>query len=210
MKNLYRFMLRFVIWVHNFSYRLIGILAIGENGGIHPKHKILNYYEFFIKNVSPLDDILDIGCGNGACTNAVSRKVNRAVGIDISRKNISMARNRFSNTNLSYIIGDATTYEFGKKFDVILLSNVLEHIENRVEFLQKISILSPKILIRVPLLTRDWLATYKKEKGFEYRLDKTHYIEFTEENFKEEVEMAGLKIISAYQKFGELYAILVK
>lgn len=210
MKNLYSFILRFVTWIHNFSYRLIGILAIRENGGIHPKHRILNYHEFFIKNVSSADSILDIGCGNGACTNAVSRKVSRAIGIDISRKNIVAARNKFSNTNLSYIIGDATIYNFGRKFDVILLSNVLEHIENRIEFLQKISTISPKILIRVPLLTRDWLSVYKKEKGFEYRLDKTHCIEFTEENFKEEVEMAGLKIISAYQKFGELYAILVK
>ncbi len=204
---MYSFILKILVWIHNFSYRLIGIFVIKENGGIHPKHAILDYYGFFIKNVSPTDKILDIGCGNGACTNAVAKKVVKAVGIDISKKNIELAKKRFSNTNLEYIIGDATTYDFKESFDVIMLSNVLEHIENRIEFLEKIKKLAPKILIRVPLLTRDWLAIYKKEKGWEYKLDKTHFIEYSEEGFKKEIAAAGLKIEDYYIKFGELYAI---
>lgn len=205
---MYKFIIKIIVWIHNFSYRLIGVLAIKENGGIHPKHKILNYYEFFLSNISPADKILDIGCGNGACTNAVSKKVSKAVGIDISKNNIKMAREKFANDNLEYIIGDATTYEFKENFDVIMLSNVLEHIENRIEFLKKIKSIAPKILIRVPLLTRDWLAVYKKEKGLEYRLDGTHCIEYTEESFKDEIEKSGLQIEDYYTRFGELYGII--
>jgi len=88
-----------------------------------------------------------------------------------------------------------------------MLSNVLEHIENRIEFLEKINKLAPKILIRVPLLTRDWLAVYKKEKGWEYKLDKTHFIEYSEESFKDELNKTGLKIENIRIQFGELYAI---
>lgn len=207
---MYNFILKILVWIHNFSYRLIGVLAIKENGGIHPKHQILNYYEFFLNNVSPTDKILDIGCGNGACTNAVAKKVAKAVGIDISKKNIELAKKKFFNNNLQYIIGDATTYDFKENFDVIMLSNVLEHIESRIEFLEKIKKLAPKILVRVPLLTRDWLAVYKKEKGYEYRLDKTHFIEYSEESFGGEIAAAGLKIEDYYTKFGELYAIIKK
>lgn len=205
---MYKFIIKILVWVHNFSYRLIGVLAIKENGGIHPKHKILKYYDFFINNTSPMDKVLDVGCGNGACTNAVSKKVAKAVGIDISRNNIKMAREKFSNNNSKYIIGDATRYDFGENFDVIMLSNVLEHIENRVEFLKKIKKLAPKILIRVPLLTRDWLAVYKKDKGLEYRLDKTHSTEYTAESFEGEMQKAELEIEKFYVKFGELYAAI--
>lgn len=202
--------MKILVWIHNFSYRLIGVLAIKENGGIHPKHEIMSYYEFFINNISSSDSVLDVGCGNGACTNAVSKKAARAVGIDISKKNIRIARKRFFNENLEYVVGDAIMYNFKGNFDVIMLSNVLEHIENRLNFLEKIKKLAPKILIRVPLLTRDWLAVYKKNKGFEYRLDKTHFIEYSEESFKDEIQESGLIIESYYMKFGELYAVVKK
>lgn len=205
---MYKFIIKIIVWIHNFSYRLVGVLAIKENGGIHPKHKIQNYYEFFLSNVSSTDKVLDIGCGNGACTNAVAKKVAKAVGIDISKNNIRTAKKRFFNENLEYIVGDATAYDFRDNFDVIMLSNVLEHIKNRIEFLEKIKKLAPKILIRVPLLTRDWLAVYKKNNGLEYRLDKTHFIEYTEESFKDEMKKAGLKMESFYTRFGELYAII--
>lgn len=204
---MHKIILKFLVWIHNFSYRLIGVFAIKENKGLHPKHKIINYYDFFSSNVSPNDSVLDIGCGNGACINTVSKKVNKAVGIDISGKNIKLAKKRFSNSNLQYIIGDAISYEFKENFDVIILSNVLEHIEKRIEFLKKIKKLAPRILIRVPLITRDWLAIYKKEKKMEYRLDPTHYIEYTEDGFKKEMWEAGLEIKSFYVKFGELYAV---
>jgi 2-polyprenyl-3-methyl-5-hydroxy-6-metoxy-1,4-benzoquinol methylase len=203
-----KILIKIFSWLNNFSYRALGVLVVKENNGIHPKHKIQNYYQFFLSNVSSTDKVLDIGCGNGACTNAVAKKVAKAVGIDISKSNIEIAKERFSNENLEYIVGDATTFDFKENFDVIMLSNVLEHIENRVEFLEKIKKLAPKILIRVPLLTRDWLAVYKKNNGLEYRLDKTHFIEYTEESFRDEMERAGLKIESFYVKFVELYAVI--
>jgi len=207
---MYKFIIKIFVWIHNFSYRLLGILVIKENDGIHPKHRILGYHDFFTNNIAPSDRVLDIGCGNGACANAIAKKATQVTGIDISKNNIQIAKEKFSNNNPSYLIGDATVYDFKENFDVIILSNVLEHIENRIEFLKKIKKLAPKILIRVPLLNRDWLSVYKKEKGLEYRLDKTHFIEYSEENFKEEMDKAGLSIENFYVKFGELYAIIKK
>jgi hypothetical protein len=37
-------------------------------------------------------------------------------------------------------------------------------------------------------------------------MDKTHYIEYTIESFTEEIESAGLKIISNSIQFGEIWA----
>lgn len=207
---MFTLILKPVIWAHNFLYRLIGVLSIKENDGIHPKHKILKYEQFFIKNISSGDNVLDIGCGNGFLASAVSRKAKKVFGIDISEKNIALAKKRFQEENVEYIVGDATTHEFKENFDAIILSNVLEHIENRTDFLKDIKRLAPRILIRVPLLSRDWLAVYKKEKGFEYRLDNTHFTEYTEESFQKEMSDADLKIENTEIKFGELYAVATK
>lgn len=203
-----KFLIKILIWIHNLSYRLIGILVIKENNGLHPKHKILNYYQFFLDNISPTDGVLDIGCGNGACAKAISEKAARVTGIEISPKKIRVARKRFAGKNIKYIAGDATTYEFKESFNVIILSNVLEHISDRINFLIKIKNLAPKILIRVPLLSRDWLAVYKKNKGYEYRLDRNHFVEYTEESFGQEIKKAELVIESFFVKFGELYSVI--
>ena len=56
------------------------------------------------------------------------------------------------------------------------------------------------------MINRDWFPLYEKELGLEYRLDMTHYIEYTYDSFKEEMDVAGLKIISYSVQFGEIWA----
>ena len=55
------------------------------------------------------------------------------------------------------------------KVSKVTLSNVLEHIEKRTSFLKKLidafEDKDIKFLIRVPLITRDWLPVYKKIKS---------------------------------------------
>jgi 2-polyprenyl-3-methyl-5-hydroxy-6-metoxy-1,4-benzoquinol methylase len=200
--------LDFFVYLSNLSYQKIASLAIMENKGTHPKHRIMSYHDFFVDNIETKDNVLDIGCGNGFLAFDVAGKAKKVVGIDIEKKNIIVARKRYKKNNLNFIVGDATIIDFPEEMDVIILSNVLEHIKNRIDFLKKVKIISPKILIRVPLITRSWLAVYLKEKGREYRLDETHFIEYTEENFKLEIEKSGMKIESFYTKWGELYAVI--
>lgn len=200
--------IKFSVWINNFSYKLISFLAVKENGGIHPKHRILDYHRFFLDNIAPGDTILDIGCGNGSVALDVAKKSGKVVAIDLSARNIEQAKKSASLSNIQYLLGDATKHEFAERFDAIILSNVLEHIEDREAFLDKIKHLAPKILVRVPLLSRDWLAVYKKEQGLEYRLDKTHSTEYTEESFRKEMEKSGLEIKDHRISFGELYAVI--
>ncbi len=196
--------LRLLVKVHNSSYHMISFFA--SHSGLHPKHKILNYHQFFLDNVKPADRVLDIGCGHGAVAYDLAQKVSYIVGIDISAKNIAQAKARYQQANLQFVPGDATTYVFSDRFDVIVLSNVLEHIEHRIAFLKQLSTLAPTLLIRVPLLTRDWISVYKKQQGFEYRLDHTHRIEYTEQIFRQEMMRAGLIIKHLHTAFGELYS----
>lgn len=201
-----RFILRVLVWLHNTAYHQIAFFA--SPTGRHPKHDIQKYHEFFLAHIRPDDHVLDVGCGWGEVAWDVAGKAATVTAVDIEEKNIASAKLKYSRPNLTYLIADATTYEFNKSFQVIILSNVLEHIEDRVSFLQKLSRLAPLILIRVPMLTRDWVTVYKKNEGFEYRLDDTHFIEYDEATFREEMTQAKLSVESLTNSFGELYAVV--
>lgn len=208
MKKLCKALTKFILRLDNLFYKLASRLAIKTEGGLHPKHRLMNYHKFFINNINPGDMVLDIGCGNGALTFDVAKKATEVVGIDLNRKNIEFAEEKFFAPNIKYIVGDALKNLPNKKFDVIILSNVLEHIENRIEFLNKIKNLSPKILIRVPMINRDWITLYKKELGLEWKLDKSHFTEYTLESFEDELKRADLRLTKYSIQFGEIWAII--
>jgi 2-polyprenyl-3-methyl-5-hydroxy-6-metoxy-1,4-benzoquinol methylase len=207
LNNLY---MKYLLKLDNYLYRKITDLSIKLNNGLHPKHKIMNFHQFFFDNIESGSTVLDIGCGNGALTLTLSQKAKSIFAIDINERNIRVSKANNDRENITYIVGDATTYDFKQKFDYIILSNVLEHIKNRTAFLLKILPLAETFLIRVPMLNRSWLAIYKKELGIEYRLDPTHYIEYTNETFKQEMNSVGLTILSHSIQFGEIWARVSK
>lgn len=193
---------------HNQSYAAISRLAVEMNGGIHPKHHIINYHQYFLEHTESSDLILDLGCGNGYLAFDLARKAKEVIGIDILPENIAFAQAHYQKNNLRFLVGDAATYIYEKAMDKIVLSNVLEHIENRQEFLDSLHPIAPLILLRVPLITRDWLSVYKKEHGFEYRLDKTHFIEYTPEELKKELERSNWRIESFQINWGEWWGVV--
>ncbi|MFA5210878.1 MAG: class I SAM-dependent methyltransferase [Patescibacteria group bacterium] len=210
-------LLNIFVKLDNFCYKIISRLVIYENDGVHPKHKIMNYHKFFIDNINENDEILDIGCGKGENAYDIAQKAKKVLGIDIKENNIKTANEKYHHAcrqtgkaNLEFLVGDATKNNFSKKFDKIVLSNVLEHIENRVEFLKSLHNISDVILIRVPMIDRDWLAVYKKNKGFEYRLDPTHFIEYTLDELKKELRDSGWKIEDYSIQFGEFWGVISK
>ena len=207
--KIYRIITKTILRLHNFCYRLTSVFCKKTEQGLHPKHRLMNYHKFFIDNINSGDTVLDLGCGNGALSFDIAKKAIKVVGIDLNERNIEFAKERFSAPNLEYIIGDARENLPDRRFDAIILSNVLEHIEDRVEFLKKIKKIAPKILIRVPMINRDWITLYKKELGVEWRLDKTHDIEYTLESFKNELNQADLFIKKHSIQFGEIWAVII-
>lgn len=202
--------LRFLFDIENKLYQLQGEEAVRYGNGVHTKHKHIKYHDFFINNIPEGSRVLDIGCGNGALAFDIASKVPEVIvlGIDISETNIAKAQTMFSRSNIRYVSGDALTDLPDEKFDVIVLSNVLEHIKERIDLLKTLQnrYRPRKILIRVPVFERDWRVPLKKELGIDYRLDDTHYIEYLQEEFFEEMKQAGLIIKHNVVKWGEVWA----
>ena len=205
---MYSFLVRMALRLHNLSYKLVSKLAIKAEGGLHPKHRLMNYHQFFLDHISSDDAVLDIGCGNGALAFDIAKKAKRVVGIDLNPKHEASWHGRFADPNLSYQVADATTLPAQEPFDVVVLSNVLEHIQHRNAFLRSIKHLAPLFLIRVPMLNRDWITLYKKELDIEYRLDTTHFTEYTPPGFTAELQEAGFTVASSSIQFGEIWAVV--
>lgn len=77
--------------------------------------------------------ILDIGCGNGVYTTEIAKKAKYVIGLDFNRDYIQMAKNyskREGVKNLDYIVSSAETFSFKTEFDVALMIEVLEHVED--------------------------------------------------------------------------------
>ena len=77
-------------------------------------------------------DILDVACGTGVMfPSYLDRKVASVVGIDISPEMAKIAAGKFADReNVRVICGDVEDYDFGKKFDRIVVYNAFPHFPN--------------------------------------------------------------------------------
>ncbi|MBI5114993.1 class I SAM-dependent methyltransferase [Candidatus Poribacteria bacterium] len=192
----------------NELYKAISVGACKYDNGIHPKHRLMKYHEFFCKNVGTEDTVLDIGCGNGFLTSDVAKCTSgRVVGIDMNRGNIDFAKKHYHADNIEYIYGDVNTDIKPGHFDIVILSNVLEHLSNRVGFLRQVreKVSPSEFLLRVPMYEREWMVPLKQELGIDYLLDATHEIEYTQEQFFEELKAAGLVPEAWEIRWGEIW-----
>jgi ubiquinone/menaquinone biosynthesis C-methylase UbiE len=201
--------LRFLFRLDDLFYSLEGQKAIDYDGGIHTKHRHTRYHDFFIKNTHPAERVLDIGCGSGSLAYDVAEQSQAHVtAIDLNPENIAKANQDYRHPRVRYIVGDILQKLPDGPFDVIVLSNVLEHMHDRSVLLRHLQevVCPSRFLIRVPLFERDWRVPLKKELGIEWRLDTTHKTEYTLESFAEEIAAARLTIIYQEIHWGEIWA----
>lgn len=201
--------LRFLFGLDAALYPVQGQLAVAYDGGIHTKHRHMRYHDFFVNRIAAGERVLDIGCGMGAVAYDVAEKAGaHVVGIDFSDENIALARERHAHQRVTYRVGDALQELPDDPFDVVILSNVLEHLPERPAFLRRVQVVArpSRFLIRVPLFERDWRVPLKQELGVEWRLDPTHETEYTLESFAEEMGAAGLRITHQQVRWGEIWA----
>jgi 2-polyprenyl-3-methyl-5-hydroxy-6-metoxy-1,4-benzoquinol methylase len=183
-------------------------VAIRYERGLHPKHRLMDYHGFFCDRIRPGERVLDVGCGCGAVAKSMSDRGALVTGIDMDIENIRLAGSWYGDEGIQFLHGDATRDLPPGRFDVVVLSNVLEHIENRKDFLGKIqaSAQPDRYLVRVPMITRDWSVAMKRELGLPYFSDPGHFVEYTPESFKAEMSAAGMELRSMVVNWGEIWA----
>jgi SAM-dependent methyltransferase len=188
---------------------MINLAAIRYGKGSHVKHRLMNYHHFFIHRVRPREKVLDVGCGDGSLAYDIVRRTGADVtGIDINMKSIEACRARFTHPSLRFKRMDVTQGVPDERYDAIVLSNVLEHIQDRVGFLMSLRkrCHPTRFLIRVPMIDRSWYVPMRRELGLPYFSDDTHCVEYTLDSFQLEMSAAGLGISHYQINWGEIWA----
>ena len=185
--------------------------AMVFGNGIHPKHRLTDYHNFFVENIEDKETVIDVGCGYGAVarTIAANRPETQILGVDINQESIATAESKNIYNNLSFKCRDALKMKMSTDWDIVILSNILEHLDDRIKFIidLKSSIKPKKFLIRVPLFERNWEMALRKELGINYYSDDDHKIEHSIKEFYDEMTASGLKIKEIKTKWGEIWAI---
>ncbi len=90
-----------------------------------------------IKKINPGMKIFEIGCGGGGNLLPFAKRGCEVYGLDISRSKIDSAKQNFEKEHinghlfLANILDEEITKTITEKFDLIILNNVIEHIENK-------------------------------------------------------------------------------
>lgn len=96
--------------------------------------------------------VLDIGCGNGNISIPLASLGYRILGIDTNAASIEYATKKNPFLNVSFKIADIAVLEVDEKFDVIICSEVLEHLNEPHEALLSIKrMLKPSGLLIVTI-----------------------------------------------------------
>lgn len=172
----------------------------------YDKHPLRVYsLKFIQKQISPLDNVLDLGCNLGEVSNKIAEFSNQVVGVDYNNDLITKANSRYNKSNLRFICSDAFSYleKTSEKFDVIILSHILEHIENPKEFLEKCIPYTKKIFIELPDYDKTYLNYYRAAIKNELNYsDVDHIWEFDREELFLLINDVGLKVIDSEFKYG--------
>lgn len=201
--------LEYLFAVDRLLYDIEGKTSVRYGRGVHSKHRHIKYHDFFIENIPDGKRVLDIGCGNGVLDRAMVQALPSVhiTGIELNRDNYIWAKKKSAHPNITYVNADALRYEAEGHFDVVVMSNVLEHIERRSEFLRKVCARyhPDYFLIRVPMFERDWRIPLQEELGIDYFLDSTHHVEYRFDQLESELADAGLRIVKMQTNWGEYW-----
>ena len=104
------------------------------------------------------NNILEIGCAMGILLNNLSGRllISESTGLDISSENIRMARELFPESwffqgTIDDFSGPiAHNFQFSK-FDLVMLSDIVEHIPDDKKFMKDVREISSHVLINLPL-----------------------------------------------------------
>jgi len=117
-------------------------------------YKVKNEIKKFIKHNSLSEkNCLDIGCGNGIISFGVGDKVK---GTSLNWK---LVDSNFTKDDLKNDSRKSTKIEINKKFDIVIACDVLEHIDNDIQFLELINNCMKKdsiLILTVPAMEILW------------------------------------------------------
>ena len=120
-------------------------------------------------------DVLDIGCGAGFLTNALSQEGHNVTGIDFSKASLSIAKKFDKTGKVCYQQANAYSLPFpDESFDAVSALDVLEHVEDPKQLIAEAArVLKPHGLFFFHTFNRNFLSYLMIIKGVEWFVRNT-------------------------------------
>lgn len=145
-------------------------------------------------------DLLDVGCGNGNFLHEMKGLGWRVCGVEPDNQSAEIAANKY---NLDVFCGSLEDAVFGgRKFDVITLNHVIEHLEDPVSVLNRCRELlkdGGKVVLTAPNIESLGFDTFKRSW---YALDvPRHFFQFSMRTLRGCAKKAGFERVAAKTLF---------
>lgn len=148
------------------------------------------------QNIQPAS-ICDVGCGAGVVLRELQRTFPDAelTGYDIAPALVDFW-SKHEDTKISFHAEDFLAHD-GRTYDVILMMDVVEHLQDPLGFLSQIRQRAKYVVLHIPL-DLDAVSVFR-EKGLLYVREKTGHVHyFTRKLALAVLEDSGLEIIEDY------------
>lgn len=147
----------------------------------------------FNKHIKQKSEVLDFGCGSGAILAQLKKKGHSVEGIEICKECRDSAKIKYGLD----IYENLEAANFSKKFDVIIMKSVLEHLITPNKYIQKLSNFLKKEGILIIKLPNIESLDFKK-LGLNWRIacPPVHLNYFNKTNICLFLEQFGYKVIS--------------
>ncbi len=148
------------------------------------------------KNSISFDTVCEIGCGSGEILLQLMNKLPSSIhyqGIDISQDAIKIAKTKERN-RLTFNLNEFSEIKNERNFDLILVIDVIEHVENYFELLKEINHTSTYSIFHIPLDMSVW-TLFREKMLIESKERVGHIHNFTEDFILSILTDYGFKII---------------
>lgn len=161
--------------------------------------------EFILNGIQSDDVVLDLGCNLGEISYFIAEKAEEVLGIDYNNNAIQEAIKNYKRSNLIFLHAEALDYLSvnSKKFDVLILSHILEHLDNPKKFLNDYKNYFSKIYIELPDFERYYLNKYREDLKLPLIYSDTDHInEFDRDDILNLLNECGLSIEKSEYRYG--------
>lgn len=135
-------------------------------------------------HVSKRGKILEVGCGLGYMTHALSKAGYEAIGLDISSEAINQAKEKYGDKFVCENFFNFKGVEGG--YDAVCMLELIEHVEDPSKYIEKaLSLLKPDGIIIITTPNRDW---YTEDSLWGSDLPPVHLTWFSEKGMKKLAE----------------------
>lgn len=147
------------------------------------------------RNKIEIGSFCEVGCGSGEILVTLSKKFKEATfhGYDISENAIKIAKPK-ENSNIKFECKDISKNKIDLKHDLLLIIDVIEHIENYFAFLRDVRYLSKHTIFHIPLDMALW-TLFREKMLIESKSRVGHIHNFTEDFILEILQDNGYKIV---------------